>query len=65
MTSSSAVADLPGYTIPEVEAALGLPEKAGYRLVREGKIDTYRDVTGRLRVSVGELHALMKERQRA
>ena len=44
-----------GYSIPEVEKILGLPEKTGYRLVNNGKLKAFRGLDGKLRVSEIEL----------
>ena len=48
-----------GYSIPEVERILGLPQKSGYRLVSKGKLRAYTDTTGRLKVHQYELWKYM------
>lgn len=52
----------PGYTVSELERLLGLPEKTAYRLIREGHIEAYSDVTGKLRVSREEAYRYMRTR---
>jgi predicted site-specific integrase-resolvase len=54
-----------GYGIAEVEKILGIPTKAGYRLVKEGKLDAFVNTTGQLRVSPYELYAYMKSKEEA
>lgn len=52
------------YTVLEAERLLGLPYKAGYRLIKEHQIKGVTDCTGRLRVPVGEVYAILRERER-
>lgn len=52
------------YTVPQAEKILGLPYKRLYVLVREGRVKSYRDCTGKIRVPVGEVYAILRERER-
>lgn len=54
----------PGYTAPEAEKLLELPTKRLYALIREGRISSYADCTGRLRVPYGEVYSILRERGR-
>lgn len=50
-----------GYSIAEVERILGLPQKVAYRLIREGKLNAFRDSTGRLKVHQYQVLKYMEE----
>jgi excisionase family DNA binding protein len=54
----------PTYTVLEAEKLLGLPYKAGYRLIKEHQIRGVKDVTGRIRIPYGEVYAVLKARER-
>lgn len=52
-----------GYTIVEVEKLLGIAPKMGYRLVNNGKLNAFKGLDGKLRVSEMELHCYMRDRE--
>jgi excisionase family DNA binding protein len=52
----------PGFTVGELEKQMGLPYKTLYRLIREGEIEAYKDVTGKIRVSREEAYRYMRNR---
>lgn len=56
--------EIPGYTVREVEQRLGLPRRIGYKLIKDGKIQAFRDCTGRLRVPILEVYAFEKNQSK-
>lgn len=51
-----------GYSIPEVEHILSLPQKSAYRLIKEGKLNAFLDSTGRLKVHQYQVLKYMEEK---
>ena len=51
-----------GYTIVEVEKLLGMAPKTGYRLVKTGKLNAFKGLDSKLRVSEMELYCYMRNR---
>lgn len=49
-----------GYSIREVEEILGIAEKTGYRLVKDGKLESFKDSVGAMKVSPNEVYAYQK-----
>ena len=52
-----------GYTLPTAARIIGIHDKSIYRLVREGKIDFYLDLTERMMISREELWRYLRERE--
>jgi excisionase family DNA binding protein len=52
-----------GYTVTEAEQILGLQDKYLYKLIRLGKVDSYVDCVGQMRVSREAVYAYMKNRK--
>ncbi len=56
------VQDLPTYGIAEGEKLLGLTRHRLYALIKEGRVEAVRDVTGQLKITYEELFHLRHER---
>ena len=54
---------LPGYTLPEFEELAGIPKKTGYREVKLGRVQGYRDSQGRMRISPFEAFHYLRSRE--
>jgi hypothetical protein len=54
---------LPGFTLKEYESLAGVPHKDGYRLVKLGRVEAYRDSEGQLRISPFEAYRYVKNRE--
>ncbi len=55
--------ELPGWTLPEFEELAGLPKKTGYREVKLGRVQGYRDSQGRMRISPFEAFYYLRNRE--
>jgi len=54
---------LPGYTVSEFETLAGIPRKAGYRLIKLGRVASYTDSEGRKRIHPFEAWAYIRQRE--
>lgn len=54
---------MPGWTLPEFERRASLAKKTGYREVKLGRIEAYRDSEGRMRISPFEAYAYIKNKE--
>ena len=61
--ATPSMASLPGYTVSEFETLAGIPRKDSYRLIKEGRIEAYKDSEGRLRISPFEGYRFIKNQQ--
>jgi predicted site-specific integrase-resolvase len=53
--------EMPGYTVSELQAMMGNPNgKEVWRYIREGRLDSYKDRTGRIRVRYGDAYEFIK-----
>ncbi len=59
------MAYIPGLTLPEFEAYAGLKRKLGYREVKLGRVQAYRDSQGRMRISPFEAYAYVRNKEQS
>ncbi len=55
----------PGYTIREAAHLLHVSEAEVYRMIQDGELRAYKDISNRLRVPYGDLLVALREREKA
>lgn len=53
---------VPAYTVPEFEQLFGIPTKGAYALIRQGKLQAFKDSAGQMRVSLEAAYRFKAER---
>ena len=52
-----------GLSVIQAERLLGLPRRVGYRKIKQGKLCTFRDSQGILKITKAEIYRYIREEQ--